>query len=548
MLQVYGYPNAIYGANNYVGEPAAATAYLETPFQTALSSPRNIAMAPSGVVVTTDGELTGAATPVFGQGVPSSNVLPCDSGATVDMQSQNSIEAIKKAFVPFDCPCKNKHMTGGAAGVGSQFPDVPDSFWAACDIDKLAINDVVVGYPDGFFKPNRQISRAEFATMLVKGFNLTPECGSNAEFKDVKAHNWANGAISKAVDEKLMAGYPNKTFKPNSPVTRVEALSTIAKGMNCEMDECKANDILGQYSDGSSVPGWARIPVAKSLENGALKDMPNPNMIAPNKDASRAEVASMMQTVRVALGYDTNPATANDICPVAEGDKAAYIEHEEIVKVPTLQLSMIDQITAKSSHVGQYFRAKTLEEVTINGKSFPCGSIVSGQVVEVVRPSGCNKGALKLSFTKIQNSGCEEKLPKQIMQAQVNCPKQVNPVARIVEFPFTFVGSVLGIAGRTVGGALSNLGNAAENVVNDGGYMLGNIFQGELGASARSLGDGIVQTAMAPVNVVRTGLSGVLGLFETTGDEVAYLVNPAGYKISAVNPREKITIAFGCTD
>ena len=47
-----------------------------------------------------------------------------------------------------------------------------NGFWAACDIDKLAINDVVVGYPDGYFKPNRNISRAEFATMLVKGFNL----------------------------------------------------------------------------------------------------------------------------------------------------------------------------------------------------------------------------------------------------------------------------------------------------------------------------------------------------------------------------------------
>ena len=49
--------------------------------------------------------------------------------------------------------------------------------------------------------------------------------------------------------------------------------------------------------------------------------MPNPNMIMPNKEASRAEVASMMQTVRVALGYDTNPKTANNICPACPVNK-----------------------------------------------------------------------------------------------------------------------------------------------------------------------------------------------------------------------------------
>jgi uncharacterized protein (DUF697 family) len=383
--------------------------------------------------------------------------------------------------------------------------------------------------------------------MLVKGFNMCPESDACHQFKDVPANNWANGAISKAAHENLLTGYPDGRFKPNAPVTRVEALSTIAKGMDCPMDDCKANEILGQYKDGSSVPGWARIPVAKSLENGALKDSPNPQMIKPNNEATRADVASMLQTVRVALGYDTNPETANDTCPV-EPHKTSFIEQEELVKIPTLKVSMIDQISAKSSHVGQYFKAKTLEEVSINGVTYPCGSIVSGQVVEVVRPSGCNKGAIKLSFTDIKNDCNKAKLPKQIMQAQVGCPKQVNPVARLVEFPFTLAGSIIGTAARTVGGAFTALGNATENVFNDGGYMLGNAFNGEFGAAGRNLGDGVVQTVMAPVNVVRTGLTGVLGLFETTGDEVAYLVNPKGYKISAVNSREQVTIAFGCTE
>ncbi len=560
MKQVYGYPNALYGANNYVGEPANSILSTETGVPYAAPS---MSSAINGVAVSSEGQVTGAATqmPCLGEDPTRHNGIPIErnerimdgNNCPIDIQTENSIQAVKKSLVPFDL--KTAMGTGCPMGAavpattGCMFPDVPNGYWASCDIDKLAINNVVVGYPDGMFRPGRDITRAEFATMLVKGFNLD-NCGMHqkALFKDVPAHNWANAAIAKAVDENLLAGYPNGKFEPNNKVTRAEALTSIAKGMTCDIDECRANEILSKYADGNAVPGWARIPVAKSLENGALKDSPNPNMIFPNREASRADVASMLQTIRVALGYDTNPKTANEICPVCPIDKQAFVENEEIVKIPTLKVKMIDQLTAKSSHVGQYFRANTLEDITINGVTFPCGSTVTGQVVEVIRPSGCNKGAIKLSFTSIKNGDCKANLPKQILQAQVNKSKQVNPVARLAEAPFTWAGSVVGIVGRTTGGAISNLGNAVENVSNDAGYMLGHVFQGKFGAAARSLGDGLWETVKAPVDITRTAVSGTVGLFQTTGDEFAYLVDPKGYKISAVNPREHVTIAFGCNE
>jgi len=560
MKQVYGYPNALYGANNYVGEPANSILSTETGLPYAAPT---MSSAISGTTVSSQGQITGAATqmPCLGEDPTRHNGIPIErnerimdgNNCPVDIQTENSMQAVKKTLVPFDmkaalgtgCPLG----AAAPASTGCMFPDVPNGYWAACDIDKLAINNVVVGYPDGMFRPGRDITRAEFATMLVKGFNLD-DCGmpQRSLFKDVPMNNWANAAIAKAVDEDLLAGYPNGKFEPNHKVTRAEALTSIAKGMTCDIDECRANEILSKYADGNTVPGWARIPVAKSLENGALKDSPNPNMIFPNREASRADIAAMMQTVRVALGYDTNPKTANEICPACPTDKQAFVENEEIVKIPTLKVKMIDQLTAKSSHVGQYFRANTLEDITINGVTYPCGSTVTGQVVEVIRPSGCNKGALKLSFTSISHDGCKANLPKQILQAQVNKSKQVNPVARLVEAPFTLAGSLVGIVGRTTGGVISNLGNAVENVSNDAGYMLGHVFQGKFGAAARNLGDGIWETVKAPIDITRTALSGTVGLFQTTGDEFAYLVDPKGYKISAVNPREHVTIAFGCNE
>lgn len=79
-------------------------------------------------------------------------------------------------------------------------------------------------------------------------------------------------------------------------------------------------------------------------------------MIAPFKDASRADVASMMQAARIAGGFDKNPATANNCCPVKD-DRTAYVENQEIVKIPTLQLEFKDQVNAKSAHVGQKIRS-----------------------------------------------------------------------------------------------------------------------------------------------------------------------------------------------
>ena len=278
MKQVYGYPQAIYGTNNYVGEPANSIFSTETAMKGCPASRLSSDIAGTTISTQTESQITGAAA-----SMPCLNECPkCNNGVSVnmdgvkecpiDIQTSNSINAVKKQLVPYTI---KENITGAAAPAfngGCMFPDVPNGHWAACDIDKLAINDIVVGYPDGLYKPNRNISRAEFATMLVKGFNMCPDGHTTSKFTDVSTNNWANAAIAKAVDEDLLRGYPNHTFKPNNHVTRVEALTSISKGMTCDIDSCKADEILSKYADGSKVPNWARIPVAKSLQNGALSN------------------------------------------------------------------------------------------------------------------------------------------------------------------------------------------------------------------------------------------------------------------------------------
>lgn len=554
MHQVYAYPNAIYGNNNYIGEYANSISRGEGFSVSSNGLSPNI----SGATIAPEGQITGAAS-----SIPCLNDISSRSGipiirdemkmdgncAPIQMETQNSLEAVKKTLIPYDLN-KSGNITGAAADMyehHSSFPDVPSGYWASCDITKLAMNDVVVGYPDRMFKPSKNISRAEFATILIKGFNKENCASSTSCFRDVPSSHWANSMIGQAVHENLLKGYPNGLFKPSNPVTRAEVMCAIAKALPCEIDQCKANEILSKYCDGKTVPTWAQVPIAKALDQGILNNTPNPNLIAPFKDATRADVAAMMQAARIAGGLDKNPATANNCCPVKD-DRNAFVEEQEIVKIPTLQLEFKDQISAKSSHVGQRFAATTLEDVTIDGQLYPCGSKVVGKVVEVVRPSGCQKGALKLAFTEIEHCGCKATLPRQILTAQIDKSNTPNIISRIITAPLTWAGSIVGVVGRTTGGMLSNLGNAVEDVSSGVGIALGETFQGQFGAAGRSLVDATVDTVKAPVDLTRTALSGTMGLLQTTGDEVAYMVDAKGYKISAINPKEHVTIAFGCSE
>ena len=614
MKQVYAYPNAIYGTNNYTGEQSNAIYSTETAW--CLDRCDALGLSNAGMPIAGLGQLTGAACGCNGYGsygmtgaacgcdggalvhrattgcgcdcksmpiitgaacgcgttgfaTPLGLGCGCDGGAVVGrnchtmdnacpitIQTSNSIDALKKSFVPFqpniaatECGCG---CSGAAAPLINAFPDVPDNYWAACPIDKLAMNDVVVGYPDRTFKPSRDVSRAEFATMMVKGYNLNlGGLQSKSLFKDVPRNNWANPLIAKAVEEGIMCGYPDNKFKPRQSVSRVEALTAMAHGINCNLDACKAKEILGQYCDGNLVPDWAQIPVAKSLQSGVLKTSLNPNRISPCKEASRAEIADMLQNTRVTIGYDTNPATACACPKPAEPccPKKAYMENDEMVKIPTLKLCFRDEINAKSSNVGDQFAANTTEAVTINGKCFKSGSRVNGKIVEVIRPSGCEKGALKLAFTNIEGCDCKVDLPKQILTAQISCAKTQNIFSRIIAAPFTLVGGLIGTTGRTVGGVIASAGNAAEAVSGGTGIALGELLQGpcQFRAAGRSLQDAGKAAIMAPIDATRTALAGTVGLFQTVGDEAAYLVDPNGSKIAAVNPKEKVTIAFGCS-
>ncbi|ERT62729.1 S-layer homology domain-containing protein, partial [Peptoniphilus sp. BV3AC2] len=101
-------------------------------------------------------------------------------------------------------------------------PEFKDSKvgWFKAAINAVFKNGLMKGYKDGNFRPNDKITRAEFAQMIK---NIDKSNSAVATFKDVKGH-WAEDAINQAFGNGRISGYPDGTFRPDAPITRAEAV------------------------------------------------------------------------------------------------------------------------------------------------------------------------------------------------------------------------------------------------------------------------------------------------------------------------------------
>ncbi|MBB6674566.1 S-layer homology domain-containing protein [Cohnella nanjingensis] len=95
----------------------------------------------------------------------------------------------------------------------------------------MSNSSIVTGYPDGTFKPNDRVSRAEFAVMLM--YMLKPQTeGTALTLTDTsKIGAWAKKAVAQAVQAGIISGYPDGSFRPDADITRAEMAVMIARAL-----------------------------------------------------------------------------------------------------------------------------------------------------------------------------------------------------------------------------------------------------------------------------------------------------------------------------
>ncbi|WP_414566759.1 MULTISPECIES: S-layer homology domain-containing protein [unclassified Anabaena] len=172
------------------------------------------------------------------------------------------------------------------------FNDVPSDFWAGRFIDVLSSRGIIKGFPDDSFRPNQPVNRAEFAAILQQAFNQTTT-NTTISFKDLPANSWATPAIEQAVGTGFLKGYPDQTFQPEEKIPRVQVLVALVSGLNLPETE-ESSQVLSIYEDAEEIPQYAIDKIAVATANDLVFNYPESNILAPNQEATRAEVAVMV--------------------------------------------------------------------------------------------------------------------------------------------------------------------------------------------------------------------------------------------------------------
>ncbi|MGB4437978.1 MAG: S-layer homology domain-containing protein, partial [Sedimentibacter sp.] len=104
-------------------------------------------------------------------------------------------------------------------------------------VARLEALDIIVGYEDGTFKPDNSITRAEFAAIAIRALGMEDiAIGSvaNTKFADVRGTHWASGYVNLATAQGIIVGYPDGTFNPEAQVTYSEAIAMIVRLLGYE--------------------------------------------------------------------------------------------------------------------------------------------------------------------------------------------------------------------------------------------------------------------------------------------------------------------------
>jgi len=265
--------------------------------------------------------------------------------------------------------------------------------WAKQNIESLVNKGIVNGYPDGTFRPDRQVTRAEFAKMMTSAFTF--ETVESASFRDI-ANHWARSNILTLAGAGIAQGYPDNSFRPDHPISRAEVVAMIVRTL-------RMDDIKG-YAEGVSftdVPKghWAHDSIETALR---LKILPPylRGTFGPSTPATRAETAAMvdealkLQITRGTVDYlDETTRTIGVITHSGIRDFSMNVDtviHRNTTVAPLSNLRVGDAIYVVNDRFGspQFVKANgviTSEDVATKMTNVTRGLLTPSDLQAIVR-------------------------------------------------------------------------------------------------------------------------------------------------------------------
>ncbi len=253
----------------------------------------------------------------------------------------------------------------GCIATQNNFNDIK-GHWAEKTITEWLEKGYVKGYPDGTFKPNEPITRAEFITLTnrVIFFSGTGE----VNFRDVRQKDWFYKDLQIAVN-KYIIGFPDNTFRANRIVSREQAAS-IAARINELADDKEAAKKFYDYRD---ISDWAKGYVGAAVSANLMQGFPE-NMFLPKHSLTRAQAVVVLQNLMNSRNYTiTEPGTTlanmtitgDLIVEASVGDSDVYLENVTVKGITRIFGGGINSIYFNNCQLNNVYVDKKNSQVRI---------------------------------------------------------------------------------------------------------------------------------------------------------------------------------------
>lgn len=282
--------------------------------------------------------------------------------------------------------------------------------WAQDYILNLISRDIMKTYSDGTFQPDQPITRGEFAVALARQLNTIPD--ENMKFKDLNSYQDYN-LINALVEKNIISGYPDGTFKPDKHITRAEMVSIMIKSLGITNN--KVTIKLEDYQPFKDIPEthWAKNHI-KLAEQLHLVNGDQNKYFHPKKTATRAEAAKVLNRLddlSVNTGYltDVYPTSEKVSINLLSGNRKVYSFDENTLiarnnrKVKLDDIMKTDKIFIISNNTDQLEYVKAYGIITEDDLAIEISTMTEG-VFKPEEVKTLSKGNINILKPKLQQA------------------------------------------------------------------------------------------------------------------------------------------------
>lgn len=173
-------------------------------------------------------------------------------------------------------------------GESMLFTDTDAAHWAHAYISEASARGVLEGYPDDTFRPENEMTRAEFAVLLWK-LSDRPSVIGVEPFRDVSYSDWYRTAVVWAYQNGYIQGVTSDTFSPGGTITREQAMTILYR----YTDNPPERDSLSAFADKDSVSPYAEKAMSWAVSAGIITGV-DATHLAPGANATRAQLSAIM--------------------------------------------------------------------------------------------------------------------------------------------------------------------------------------------------------------------------------------------------------------